>query len=107
MTWHQVALLDELELDKGVSVDVDGESVLLVKTVDGVRAVSDICSHAEVSLAEGTVSDGKVECWLHGAQFDLATGAALCLPATKPIDTYAVRVSTQAEKNIVEVSLEK
>lgn len=107
MTWHQVAFLDELELDKGISVDVDGEPVLLVKTTDGIRAVSDICSHAEVSLAEGTVSDGKVECWLHGAQFDLATGAALCLPATKSIDTYAVRVSNQAEKNIVEISLEK
>ncbi|CAB4580923.1 MAG: Rieske 2Fe-2S domain-containing protein [Actinobacteria bacterium] len=107
MTWHRVALLEELEIDKPISVDVDGEPVLVVKTMDGLFAVSDVCSHAEVSLAEGTVAGGKVECWLHGAQFDLASGAALCLPATKAIGAYSVRVSQELQNKTVEVSLER
>lgn len=105
MTWTQVADLTSLEIDKPISVEVEGEPVLVVKTSNGVYAVSDICSHAEVSLSEGTVSDGKVECWLHGAQFDLATGSAICLPATRAIETYSVRVGNDSNPDAVEISL--
>ena len=51
------------------------------------------CSHAEASLSEGEVYDCKVECPLHGAEFDLKTGEALTLPATKPIATYTTEVN--------------
>lgn len=105
MTWTQVADLTTLEIDKPISVEVEGEPVLVVKTSTGVYAVSDICSHAEVSLTEGTVSDGKVECWLHGAQFDLATGSAICLPATRSIETYSVRIGNDSNPDAVEISL--
>jgi nitrite reductase/ring-hydroxylating ferredoxin subunit len=45
-----------------------------------------------VSLAEGDVEDGTVECWLHGSRFDLRTGAPTGLPATKSVPTYPVTV---------------
>lgn len=105
MTWTQVADVGSLEINQPISVEVDGEPVLVVKTETGIYAVSDICSHAEVSLTEGTVSQGKVECWLHGAQFDLATGAAICLPATKSIETYSVRIGNELNPSAVEISL--
>jgi len=57
-----------------------------------VFAVDDICSHAEVSLSEGDVEDGRVECWLHGSRFDLRTGKATSLPATEPIAVFPVKV---------------
>lgn len=103
--WYQAAALSQLELDKPISVDVDGEPVMIVRTGAGIFATSDVCTHSEVSLAEGTVVDGKIECWLHGAQFDLATGEALCLPAIKPIDRYNVRVIDASPDSVVEVSL--
>jgi 3-phenylpropionate/trans-cinnamate dioxygenase ferredoxin component len=107
MSWHLIGDTAGFEIDQPVSIDVDGEPVLVVKTIEGFFAVSDVCSHAEVSLAEGTVSDGQIECWLHGAQFDLATGSVLCLPATRPIETYSVRVGNSESKTAVEVSLIK
>lgn len=55
-------------------------------------AISDTCSHSEASLAEGWVENGKVECPLHFAQFDLATGAACSLPAIFPVKTYPLTV---------------
>jgi len=51
-----------------------------------------MCSHAEASLSEGDVYDCKVECPLHGAEFDLKTGDAVTLPATKPVNRYKVNV---------------
>ena len=59
-------------------------------------AIDDHCTHDEASLADGGVfvQDGKciVECPWHGAQFDLQSGAALTLPAVKPVKSYPVRI---------------
>ncbi len=56
-------------------------------------AIGDTCTHEEFSLSDGDmVDDYTVECALHGAQFDIRTGAALCLPATEPEETFPVWV---------------
>jgi 3-phenylpropionate/trans-cinnamate dioxygenase ferredoxin subunit len=56
-------------------------------------AIADTCSHADASLAEGQLLGGcKVACPLHGAQFDIRTGAALTFPAVSPVETYKVVV---------------
>ncbi len=51
------------------------------------------CTHSEASLSEGEVSGTKIECWLHGAEFDLRTGEALTPPATSALKTFKVEVS--------------
>ena len=76
-------------------VIVDGRPVALVRLGDRVHAIDDTCSHAEVSLAEGEVDaeECTLECWKHGSLFDLETGAALTLPALKPIAVHSVVVN--------------
>jgi len=72
---------------------VDGVPVVIVKDAEGrLHALSDTCSHAEISLSEGFVEGGHIECWAHGATFDLATGRPLSLPATDPIPVFGVDV---------------
>ena len=66
--------------------------VLVCNTKDRLFAVSNICSHQAKPLMMGRVRNCKITCPVHGARFDLETGEALDLPATKPIDTYEVRV---------------
>lgn len=66
--------------------------VLVCNVKDRLFAVSAICSHQEKPLFAGRVRNCKITCPVHGARFDLETGEALDLPATKPIDTYPVRV---------------
>jgi len=76
-------------------VIVDGRPVALVRLGNRVHAIDDTCSHAEVSLAEGEVDaeECTLECWKHGSLFDLETGAALTLPALKPIAVHSVVVN--------------
>ena len=84
---------DDLKPGHPVRVLVSGQSVLLVRGDDGViRAVDDTCTHAEISLADGFVEGQTVECWAHGARFDLVTGAALTLPASEPLRVRDVLV---------------
>ncbi len=73
-------------------VEVDGEPIAVVHTDGQWFAVSDICSHADVSLAEGDVDGCTLECWLHGSRFDLRTGQPSGPPATRPVPVYPVSV---------------
>jgi 3-phenylpropionate/trans-cinnamate dioxygenase ferredoxin subunit len=73
-------------------VTVDGRPVALIRSDGRFYAIHDVCSHAEVPLSEGDIDHGRVECWLHGSQFDLETGRPCQLPATKPVPVYPVRV---------------
>lgn len=92
MRFVKVCPLDKIPAGGALAVEIDDTPIALVRSGGGVYAVSDICSHAEVSLSEGEVYDTTVECWLHGSCFDLRTGEPTNPPATKPITTYEVRV---------------
>ena len=66
--------------------------VCLVRIGDDFYAVSDRCSHANVSLSEGDVDPEEclIECWKHGSSFSLETGEPQSLPATEPVPVYEV-----------------
>jgi 3-phenylpropionate/trans-cinnamate dioxygenase ferredoxin component len=73
-------------------VVLDGRPIAVVHTEGQWFAVSDVCSHADVSLAEGDVDGCTLECWLHGSRFDLRTGQPSGPPATTPVPVYPVSV---------------
>jgi len=84
--------LDQLAQGKPMRIEKDGKSICVAKIGDEVFAIDDTCTHSDASLSEGDITDFKIECWLHGAEFDLRTGQALTLPATQALETYAVKI---------------
>ena len=104
MSGFQLAcLLSEIPPNSARRVVIDGTPIAVVRAEDGVYAINDRCSHADVSLAEGEVDGCAIECWLHGSAFDLRTGRPLSLPAFEPVATYAVRISGEGDAAIVEI----
>jgi 3-phenylpropionate/trans-cinnamate dioxygenase ferredoxin subunit len=87
--------LDEIESGTARRVEVGGIPVAVVRIDDEVYAIGDVCSHANVSLAEGEVwaDERELECPKHGSTFDLKTGEPVTLPATQPVPVYAVEVA--------------
>ncbi len=72
-----------------------GDIEIAVARCDGeFYAFTNICSHEHAYLSEGEVDPDEcvIECPLHGARFDMATGRVRALPATEPIGTYPIRV---------------
>ncbi|MET8701823.1 MULTISPECIES: non-heme iron oxygenase ferredoxin subunit [unclassified Kitasatospora] len=92
MSFLRACALSELAEDVPKRVDLNGVPVAVVRTDEGVFAINDICSHANVSLSEGEVEDCMIECWLHGSSFDLRSGKPSGLPATKPVAVYPVKI---------------
>ncbi|MFD0275845.1 bifunctional 3-phenylpropionate/cinnamic acid dioxygenase ferredoxin subunit [Kitasatospora sp. NPDC127111] len=92
MSFLRACALSELAEDVPKRVDLNGVPVSIVRTDEGVFAINDTCSHANVSLSEGEVEDCMIECWLHGSSFDLRTGKPSGLPATKPVAVYPVKI---------------
>jgi len=88
----EIGAIDTLPRDRGIRVTIGEERIAMFRIGNDVYAIGDRCSHAEASLAEGEVFGQVVECPRHGSEFDLATGQALSLPATRPVPTYPVSV---------------
>jgi 3-phenylpropionate/trans-cinnamate dioxygenase ferredoxin subunit len=84
--------LGQLMPNKPVRLEKSGQAICVARVGDEVFALDDTCSHAEASLAEGDITNFKIECWLHGAEFDLRTGDVLSLPATQNLKTYPVHI---------------
>jgi 3-phenylpropionate/trans-cinnamate dioxygenase ferredoxin subunit len=78
--------------------DID---MLLCHTKDRIFAVRNLCSHAHEPLDCGRMKAGWLACPVHGARFDLETGAAMNPPATQPIDTFEVRITG----DVIEVAI--
>jgi uncharacterized protein YbjT (DUF2867 family)/nitrite reductase/ring-hydroxylating ferredoxin subunit len=89
--------------------EVPPGSVLLVGDVavfnveGGFCATQARCTHRQGPLSEGAIDGSTVTCPLHGAQFNVWTGAVLRGPAKDPLKTY--RVTVEGDVGHVDVPL--
>jgi nitrite reductase/ring-hydroxylating ferredoxin subunit len=90
--WHRVAAEAELKPDTPLGLRIGEVQVAVVRLEDGIYAVNDVCTHEFALLSEGYCEDGKLECPLHQACFDIRTGRALNEPAEVPVATYPTKV---------------
>ena len=74
-------------------VEIDGRAVLVCRTRDGLHAVDAICTHAFARLDEGRLRGYRLICPLHGASFDVRSGAVLGPPATESLRSHASRAT--------------
>ena len=97
-------LLRDLPLGSVSLVELDSEPIAVAHTEEGVFAIADTCSHAEVSLAEGELRGCLLECWMHGSAFDVRTGVPTTPPAIQPVKTYHVQITGEGDSAVVHVT---
>ena len=90
--FRTVALLEEVPVGTMLQVELDGEKIVLAHVGERMFALHDECTHEEYPLSSGELVGAQVTCVLHGARFDLETGAPRALPAVRPVKTYEARV---------------
>jgi 3-phenylpropionate/trans-cinnamate dioxygenase ferredoxin subunit len=89
--WTAVAAADDLLEGDMLEADNRGEPVVVARSGGSLYAFEGWCTHEECPLAEGTLTDQQLECYCHGAVFNIRTGEALVGPAVASLETYPVR----------------
>jgi len=88
----QVADITDIDLNQSVSVELDGRAILICNTENGVFAVEDRCTHADIPLCGGQIMGNFISCPVHGAVFDLSDGSVQAPPAFEDLETFEVKI---------------
>jgi nitrite reductase/ring-hydroxylating ferredoxin subunit len=92
-----IPVLDEDALLPGASrcVRIAGRPLLLVRSAEdgGVVALEALCPHAGGDLCQGQITGGTITCPLHGAQFEVASGALRRGPAEIGLAAAAAQIA--------------
>ncbi len=88
----RVAPLSEIP-DPGKNVyEIDDRFVVVIHAGGQVYCLDDVCTHDNGPLGDGKLDGYSITCPRHGAKFDIRTGAALCMPATRPTQVHEAKV---------------
>jgi 3-phenylpropionate/trans-cinnamate dioxygenase ferredoxin component len=71
---------------------VDNEMIAICNVGGTFYAIKDECTHMEFPLSDGVLENETITCAYHGAEFNVRTGEALCMPAVEPVETYELKV---------------
>jgi nitrite reductase/ring-hydroxylating ferredoxin subunit len=99
-TFQPLLALSDVGRGRMRSCRVGDLELVVCHTRDGVFAVDNNCTHAFARMSEGYLKGTSLSCPLHGATFDVRTGAVLSGPATIPLAAYQTRV----ENGMVDVA---
>jgi len=101
------AALEDIPEGTCRAVNLNGIRVVVAHLADGFHAVENRCSHANSPLLTGKIYNGRqIACPIHGARFDLRTGAAKSPPAFTDLMIFPVRVADgQVEVGMPETNL--
>ncbi len=91
--WHDVAARDQLDPDFPLGVEVLGQHLGLYVQDNEVHALEDICPHAFANLSQGFQESGLIECPLHAARFEIATGKCLNEIGQRDLRCFPVQVA--------------
>jgi 3-phenylpropionate/trans-cinnamate dioxygenase ferredoxin component len=90
----RVAQVAEVPDPGTLLVEVGERLVVLIHAAGHWYALDDVCTHDGGPLSDGPLdsAEGTIACPRHGAKFDVKTGAAVTMPATKPTVAHEVKV---------------
>lgn len=90
--YARVAPLTDVPVNSMRGFTIEGRSVLVCHTAQGVYALDNRCTHGDACLDEGRLRGVRVICPLHGGSFDCRSGAVLGAPASAPLASHATRI---------------
>ena len=101
--FHKVATKSEIAEGGMLLIEADDQLAILFR-VDGddFYCLDDVCTHDGGTLSDGTFDGCEIKCPRHGAAFDVKTGEAKSMPATKPTKVHEVKVD--GEDILVKIS---
>ncbi|GGA12046.1 Rieske (2Fe-2S) protein [Dyella caseinilytica] len=92
MSWETICSRSQVREEYPFGVKVAGKEIGVFLVDGDYFAIENVCPHAYALLSQGFVEDGKVECPLHEAVFDIRSGRCLREPGGRDLLTYPLRL---------------
>jgi 3-phenylpropionate/trans-cinnamate dioxygenase ferredoxin subunit len=94
MTEERICGVADVPVGEARRFDLGDHHICVVHLDGDFYAIGDVCTHQDISLAEGEIhaDEREIECWKHGSTFSLVTGEPQSLPATRAEPVYDLRV---------------
>ncbi len=90
--FHPVVAVQDFPQDGKFTTRINGWHILMCHVDGAYYALNDRCTHAASLLSTGRIRRTAVMCPLHGARFDITTGACIG-GAYKSLRTFSLRIS--------------
>jgi nitrite reductase/ring-hydroxylating ferredoxin subunit len=123
MAYHKVAKESDLPQGEMRQVEIGQEEILIANVTGTIYAVNNRCGHMNAPLSMGVLKGKIVECPLHKARYNIATGKCVRGPqmgglegvfiattgagrVTANIDTLDIKTyKTRVERGIIKVEI--
>ena len=123
MTYHKVAKVRDLPQGEMRHIEIGQEEILIANVKGAIYAISNRCGHMNAPLSMGVLKGKIVECPLHKARYNVATGKCVRGPqmgglegvfiaatgtgrVTANIDTLDMKTyKTKVERGIIKVEI--
>ena len=92
----KVASTKDVPAGKMIGIENSGQKVVVANVEGSYFAIGNICTHRGCKLSQGTLTGQQVQCPCHGSIFDLKTGAVVKGPASRPEQSFKVKVDGDA-----------
>ena len=84
--------IDDVSSGEMQLVELD-DRLAIVCNIDGqFYCIDDVCTHDGGPLSDGALDGCQIACPRHGARFDVTTGQALSMPATRDTASHEVKL---------------
>jgi 3-phenylpropionate/trans-cinnamate dioxygenase ferredoxin component len=95
--WIEACGADDVDEEDVIRFDHGGKVFAIYRSPDDRYYATDgLCTHEQISLADGLVMDDIIECPKHNGRFNYKTGEARGAPVCVNLRTYKVKVENGA-----------
>ncbi len=93
--WIYVCDKSDIDFEDLKRFDYENKTFCIYNIKDGFYATDGICTHEDVHLEDGLVTNDEVECPMHQGVFNIKTGAVIQDPPCEELRTYQVKLEEE------------
>tara|TARA_Y100000590_G_C15713383_1_gene1011057 strand:- start:106 stop:414 length:309 start_codon:yes stop_codon:yes gene_type:complete len=90
--WVYVCENNEIDFEDLKRFDHQNKTYCIYNIKDGFFATDGMCTHEDVHLEDGLVTDNEIECPMHQGIFNIKTGKVIQDPPCDDLRTYPIKV---------------
>ena len=90
--WVYVCEKNQIDFEDLKRFDHQNKTYCIYNIKDGFFATDGMCTHEDVHLEDGLVTDNEIECPMHQGIFNIKTGKVIQDPPCDDLRTYPIKV---------------